>query len=638
MDTSPTPPPAPATPSTEVPSHKLIWIGGVVFALLIVTVVVSIVLGKFGSTPSSTTMAGTLVAGGNNCPAVTSVALSDFQNPTQAPWVKAQPPTGFSSTILVPQGSRDTTGLASDTIVGFPQIAQNPAIKDPASLKLLYQGNLDMYAVDRYNVYFIYLPSVTAWKGEQLVMTIPNADINSFTALQAGDSNGSYTGFAMDKNHVYFLGDVVPDVSPSSFKLLNYHYALTTDASGGLVFLSAPENSTRADGSVPLSRRTLTPLEALYIKTVTNASQGTTTPLIAFSQLKDPIPTDGAEIRTIVDSGTYSVRRYLPSIYGVFKSGAQDPSVCFAAEDFLIRNSVMYKSHALLQLLQSAKPVLADVDFSPPNINVSVLPFALDYYSQIIFDDTNKALWVLKTDGGDATQRGYALTKLSFDDVITNNVSNGKVLLQEKGADLAGLVLSNDGTVAAALHGSDEYAYDLIIVDLNSGSTQKVAVAGRGKDTFSPLFFSADDKKLFYFLSPYEAFDEPSPFMYRHDLSAPASSFGTESELTPIRTGDYISSEDGKTLYYLYETKPLTACNGVDGYYNNALASYDTVVGTNKNLFTASGNTVLGKVKLDPSGNQLSVEIHSQVASTTDSGASCIDRMGDLVETKTISL
>jgi hypothetical protein len=613
-------------------SHKGIWIGVGILILLIAAIATVILSGVF--TPSASTK-GKFVDGGNDCPTVQALSIQDFSSPPQVAWVKARVPVGTSVPVFVPKGSQeDVSGrVADDTIVGFPIISNNPAFKDHSSLKLFYQGNLAMYAVDHNTAYFVYLPNITAWKGEQVVMAIPGADAGSFAPLQDGNNERSYTGFAVDKNHVYFLGDVVPDVEPSTFRLLGYHYALASDTSGNVVFLSAPENTTRENGPVQLSRKVLTPLEALYIKSTIDNQTSTSTPPIAFTQFKSPVAADGAEIRTLTDSGSYFVRRYIPSIYGVFNPEAQHPSICFAAGDYLIRDSLFYKSHALLRL-ESSKPKLANVDLSMQTVKTSLLPFDLDYYSQIIFDKQNESLWVLQNQG-DAPKQSYSLIKLSLDDVIANKTT-GKVLLTEQGVDLSNLIISNTGTVGAGIRRVSDGLYNMVTIDLSTGAMNTVAPAG-GKSTYLPLFFSADLKKLYYYLSPYEAFDEPSPFVYRHDLSATASSFGTSAELTPMRVESYTKTGDDKTIYYLFETKPIVACNGVDGYYNNAIGSYDTVSGTHKDLFSTENN-VLSRLKLDSSGKFVSVEIHATTASTTENGTSCTNKIGNSIETKSIPI
>ena len=387
-----------ADQNKKVLSPRNIKVLGGIFALLVLVVVAIVLVSVFHNPKSGV---DTFVDGGNGCPVVQALSLDDFSNPEQVSWVPVQTPIGTSVEVVAPRGSRADFehNLADDTIVGFPKISQNPVFKDPASVKLFYQGNLVMYATDRSNVYFVHLPNRTAWKGEQVVIPIPDADSNTFAPLQGGDDEHSYTGFAVDKNHVYFLGDAIPNITPNTFRLLGHSYALASDTTGALILLSVPENTTREDGPVELSQRILTPLEATYIKSLTGNEHSTSTPNIVFTELKEPISGD-AEIRPIVRFETGLIRRNLPSIYGVFKSGEEKPSVCFAAEDYLVRSSLFYKSHALLQLLFRGKPMLVNVDLSSARVNSTILPLDLVYYSQIIFDTPNQSLWVLKNENG----------------------------------------------------------------------------------------------------------------------------------------------------------------------------------------------------------------------------------------------
>jgi hypothetical protein len=622
MEPSQTPPPLSSVPVSDTSSRKMSWIviGGIVLAALLL----------FGLSNSTFFSKSASVSDVADCVVEKKVTLADVKEPEQKPWVVAEPPAGITTgTILVPDGSRDVHGLVDDTIVGFPLIAQNPLFKNSlGSLKFLYQGNLNTYAVDKDRAYFIYPQTIGAWKGEQQVMVIPNADVESFTALQSPVFG--YTGFAKDKYHVYFRGVVVPDVTPSNFKLLDSQFGLTADSAGNLVLLSG--NATSVEDGDLLSRRTLNPLEAQYVTLLSNNPKNPFS--FMFSTLTEPVPT-GSKIALLTNSFSRGREAtYIPWIYGVYKPGSEKPIVCIASGNF-VEDSVIYKSHGLLKMT-NGNPNIVDVDFSTSNIAASFVPAGPDKFPQLLLDKVNNALFIVANTETDTRSTNFNLTKFSFDDVVSHTMANGKILFQGQGSSLGQVVLSPDGTLGAGLLGTNN-SFDLVLFKLTDNSTQRVATASRGKSTFAPVFFSPDNKDIYYYFQAYEYFDGDSPVLYKHSLSGIESDFGTEKEVTPLKFANYLLSGDSKTAYYNYATKPLVAC-GASGYnYTNAIGSYDTVSGTTKELLIAPDTAILGRMEMDSMHNELVVQLHASIASTTRNGGSCIEQ-GDSIEIKHIPL
>ena len=101
-----------------------------------------------------------------------------------------------------------------------------------------------------------------------------------------------------------------------------------------------------------------------------------------------------------------------------------------------------------------------------------------------------------------------------------------------------------------------------------------------------------------------------------------------------------IRNEDDSMVFYLYARTPHLACSsvfeGTDGY-NDTIGVYDTVQETTRDLFTVSGNNILTSMKLDTDAKTLSVDMATQVASSTNDGTPCFVE-GTKTGTKSISI